>query len=78
MDGVTGTVQERMRGGYKTEKYSMMFWMNLFSGVLLSGSILLSHDLLKFIHFVQRYPFVLQRIALLSAAGACGQVSYYS
>uniref|UniRef100_A0A914Y1Q2 Solute carrier family 35 member B1 n=1 Tax=Panagrolaimus superbus TaxID=310955 RepID=A0A914Y1Q2_9BILA len=74
MDGVTGTVQERMRSGYKTEKYSMMFYMNFFSGVLLSGSIVFSHDLFKFIDFVQRYPFVLQRIALLSIAGACGQV----
>jgi UDP-galactose transporter B1 len=74
MDGVTGTVQEKMRAGYKTEKYSMMFYMNFFSGVLLSGSILFSHDLFKFINFIQRYPFVLQRLALLSIAGACGQV----
>jgi UDP-galactose transporter B1 len=74
MDGVTGTVQEKMKNGYKTEKYSMMFYMNFFSGVFLFGSILFSHDLFKFVDFIQRYPFVLQRIALLSVAGAVGQV----
>uniref|UniRef100_A0A7E4VF54 UAA transporter n=1 Tax=Panagrellus redivivus TaxID=6233 RepID=A0A7E4VF54_PANRE len=74
LDGVTATLQERMRSSYKTEKWAMMFFMNLFSAVILSGTIVVSHDLTKFYEFIQRYPYVLQRIALLSIAGSFGQV----
>ena len=74
MDGVTGTLQERMKNGYRTEKWTMMFYMNLFSAVILTGSIIAFHDLFRFINFIQAYPDVIQKICYLSAAGACGQI----
>lgn len=74
MDGVTGTIQEKMKAGYKVEKWSMMFYMNLFSAIILTGSIFAFHDLFNFLGFVQKYPYVIQRIGLLSIAGAFGQI----
>ena len=52
----------------------MMFCMNLFSAVFLTGSIFAFHDLSRFLNFIHAYPDVIWKICYLSVAGACGQI----
>uniref|UniRef100_A0A915EKU3 Uncharacterized protein n=1 Tax=Ditylenchus dipsaci TaxID=166011 RepID=A0A915EKU3_9BILA len=73
MDGVTGAVQDRIRNNYTTEKWSMMFFMNLFSSVFLFITLIVSGELMQFISFVNTYPFVLREMFMFAVAGALGQ-----
>lgn len=73
MDGVTGAVQDRIRHSYSTEKWSMMFFMNLFSSVFLGTTLVLTGELVQFFNFVNAYPFVLREMVMFAVAGALGQ-----
>jgi len=73
MDGVTGATQDKIRHNYHTEKWSMMFFMNLFSSVFLAVTLATTGELWKFFDFVQAYPYVLQEMVLFAIAGAMGQ-----
>ncbi|KAE9552322.1 hypothetical protein FO519_004447 [Halicephalobus sp. NKZ332] len=73
MDGVTGTIQERMKAGFRVEKWTMMFYMNLFSAIILMGPIVF-YDLSRFFNFIYVYPDVIWKICYLSIAGVFGQI----
>jgi hypothetical protein len=74
MDGVTGAVQDRIRHYYHTEKWNMMFFMNLISTVFIGISVVITGELWKFVSFVQDYPYVMNEMIMFSVAGAIGQV----
>ena len=74
MDGVTGAVQDRIRHYYHTEKWHMMFSMNLISTIFIGASVVLTGELAKFFVFVQNYPYVINEMMMFSVAGAVGQV----
>jgi len=73
MDGATGAIQDRIRHSYHTEKWSMMFAMNLFSSIFLAVTLTISGELKALSEFVERYPYVLNEMLLFAAAGAAGQ-----
>jgi len=73
MDGVTGAVQDRIRHYYHTEKWNMMFYMNLISTVFIGSSVIITGELSKFAAFVQEYPYVMNEMVMFSVAGAIGQ-----
>lgn len=74
MDGVTAAIQDRIRHGYITDKWSMMFFLNLFATVVFGATLMLSGELVAFLSFVQRYPFVLREMVIFSLMSALGQV----
>lgn len=74
MDGVTGAVQDKIRYNYITEKWSIMFYMNLFSSLFLAITILISGEISGFFNFVSKYPYVLREMFFFAFAGATGQV----
>lgn len=76
MDGVTGAVQDRIRHNYTVEKWSMMFFMNLFSSLFLVVTLTISGELIKFFVFVSTYPFVLEEMVIFAISGAIGQVYF--
>lgn len=78
MDGVTGAVQDRIRHYYHTEKWNMMFYMNLISSVFLGAGALVTGEFVSFIAFIQTYPNVLTLMLVFAACGAAGQVISYS
>lgn len=73
MDGVTAAIQDRIRHGYITDKWSMMFFLNLFATIVFGATLLLSGELVAFVSFVQRYPFVLREMIIFSLMSALGQ-----
>lgn len=77
MDGVTGAVQDRIRHYYHTEKWNMMFFMNLISTVFIGSSVLITGEFSKFFAFVQDYPYVMKEMLIFSIAGAVGQVRFF-
>jgi UDP-galactose transporter B1 len=73
MDGFTGATQDRIRHGYITDKWSMMFYMNLFATIFLGVSLTVTGELNKFFAFVQQYPYIVREMLLFSITGALGQ-----
>ncbi|KAL0126875.1 hypothetical protein PUN28_005317 [Cardiocondyla obscurior] len=73
MDGLTGAVQERMKAEHNSKSGHMMLNMNLWSAIFSGIVILVSGELVKFIHFLQKYPFAIWQITTFSIAGAIGQ-----
>jgi drug/metabolite transporter (DMT)-like permease len=74
LDGFTGVFQEKMRGeNYKTTEHNMMYNMNLYGCVILSGMILFTGEIWEFVSFVSQYPLVLSQIGLYGACSAIGQ-----
>lgn len=76
MDGVTGAVQDRIRHYYHTEKWNMMFYMNLISTVFVGISVVITGELWKLFSFVQDYPYVMNEMIMFSIAGSVGQVEF--
>lgn len=74
MDGLTGGLQDRMRGDYKTKFSPMMLFMNFWSSILLLVVVLVVGEVWPFIDFVQRYPAILTDIFWFSILSALGQV----
>jgi len=52
MDGATGAIQDRIRHSYHTEKWSMMFAMNLFSSIFLAVTLTISGELKALSEFI--------------------------
>lgn len=76
MDGVTGAVQDKIRQNYTTEKWTIMFYMNMFSSMFLFFTSLISGEIFGLVEFIGKYPFVLSDMLLFAAAGAAGQVIF--
>jgi len=73
LDGLTGASQDKMRTDFKTQSHPMMFNVNKWSIVILGIAIATSGELLSFIGFCGRYPYVLWNMVLFSIASAMGQ-----
>jgi len=73
MDGVTGAIQDRQRASYKVKSHHMMLHMNLWSLLYNSIGLLLTGELISFVLFVQKFPFVMMDMILFSFASAFGQ-----
>ncbi|KAI1289703.1 Solute carrier family 35 member B1 [Halotydeus destructor] len=74
MDGVTGAVQERMKGEHQTKPAHMMFNMNLWSSLMLGVALVATGEVYQFYDFVARFPFVIWNIFLFSVLSALGQL----
>eukprot|EP00466_Bigelowiella_natans_P011919 jgi/Bigna1/55988/estExt_Genewise1Plus.C_790019 len=66
-DGLTSTLQEKIfRGRYRLTHYNQMLYVNLFSGFLALGLVMIKGDLmLNFFGFVARHPACMYDIGLL-------------
>jgi len=73
MDGLTGAIQDKMNANHKTHPHTMMYNMNLWSCVYLFGAIMATGEVIEFMIFVQKFPFVIWNMLLLSVLGAVGQ-----
>lgn len=73
MDGLTSTIQERMRGEHKTKSGHMMLNMNVWSSLFSGFVILATGEIIEFINFLQRHPSAFSHIMTLSLCGALGQ-----
>jgi len=73
MDGLTGAVQDRMRAEHQSKSGHMMLSMNLWSTLFSGVALILSGEGLQFIHFVNKYPAVMNHILTFSIASALGQ-----
>ncbi|XP_030829064.1 solute carrier family 35 member B1 [Strongylocentrotus purpuratus] len=72
-DGLTGAIQENMRGRFQTRPHHMMFSMNAWSILYLGIAIFVTGEVFEFIPFVLRHPSVLPNIVLFGLASAFGQ-----
>ena len=63
-----------MKGEHQTKPGHMMLQMNLWSTLFLGIGIIGTGEVLSFIEFVNRYPFVLWNIFLFSIMSALGQL----
>ena len=74
MDGLTGGLQDRMRGEHKTRFSPMMLYMNVWSTLFLGIAIILTSEIWSFIEFIQRFPLVINDIFWFSVLSALGQL----
>lgn len=74
MDGLTGAVQERMKGEYHTKSGHMMYKMNLWSTFFLLAVTLISGELFECIDFIKQHNNLITKIALFSSLSAIGQL----
>ncbi|XP_020891867.1 solute carrier family 35 member B1-like [Exaiptasia diaphana] len=72
-DGLTGAIQDRMRGEHHVQSHHMMFNMNLWSIGILGLSIVTTGELFAFVTFCEKYPYVLAYMLTFSCASAIGQ-----
>ncbi|XP_014681326.1 PREDICTED: LOW QUALITY PROTEIN: solute carrier family 35 member B1-like [Priapulus caudatus] len=73
LDGVTGAMQDRMRGYHSTKGHHMMLNINLWSTLYLAFAVVLTGELFAFIPFAQRHPHVLLNMLLFGVTSALGQ-----
>ncbi|CAG8433903.1 12134_t:CDS:1 [Ambispora gerdemannii] len=75
MDGVTNATQDQIFHKYKVTGQQMMLSMNLFSGTLMFGWLLIpwNLELGNAVAFCLEYPAVIKDIMLFSLCGALGQ-----
>lgn len=74
MDGLTGAIQDRMRAAGKPSGQQMMLAMNGWSSIMSAVALLGTGELMDFVSFTARYPFVWVNLALLALTGAIGQL----
>lgn len=73
LDGLTGASQDKMRVESQTNAHRMMFNVNRWSILYLGAAVIYSGELLDFVGFVGRYPYVIWNIVLFGMASALGQ-----
>uniref|UniRef100_A0A0N4ZXF8 UAA transporter n=1 Tax=Parastrongyloides trichosuri TaxID=131310 RepID=A0A0N4ZXF8_PARTI len=72
-DGTTGALQDRMRRDHYSDKWGMMFFMNMFSSIYLCVYTIYSGELFGFYGFVKKHMEAFYLIMSLSCASALGQ-----
>ncbi|CAG8518707.1 1272_t:CDS:1 [Funneliformis mosseae] len=75
IDGITNSKQDQIFEKFKITGQQMMFFMNLFCGLLMFIYLLspINHELNNAIEFCMKYPKVLEDILFFSLCGALGQ-----
>lgn len=74
MDGLTGAIQDRMRASSQPSAQQMMLAMNGWSSIMSAVAILCTGELMQFIDFTSKYPFVWLNLCVLALTGAFGQL----
>lgn len=74
LDGLTGTIQEKLRSIHEVSAHHMMYAVNTFSAVYLIVAVVVTGELSEVLAFIQRHPEVLLNIAVFSVSSAIGQV----
>lgn len=74
MDGFTGGIQDRINSIYSPTAKHMMFSINAFSTIFLFIVVIARQEIVDFIAFATRYPFVIWQMALLALTGSIGQL----
>ncbi|CAG8576088.1 2118_t:CDS:1 [Dentiscutata heterogama] len=75
IDGVVCSTQDQIFSKYKIKGQHMMFFMNLFSGILMACWLInpWNQELFNAITFCKNYPNIIKDILLFSLCGALGQ-----
>lgn len=74
MDGFTGAIQDRIRSEHEVRFAPLMYNINLWASIMLGCATLSTGELADFVHFVKKYPIVMQEIIWFSILSALGQV----
>jgi len=77
MDGVTASIQEKMKTKFNTKSLHLMYNLNLWSVLYLAIIAAVTGELLSFLNFVSKYPIILYNIFIFSMSSAIGQVHYH-
>lgn len=75
LDGLTGSIQEKLRSTHEVSAHHMMYAVNVFSAVYLMVAVLVSGEHTRVATFIQNHPQVLLNIAIFSVSSAIGQVT---
>ncbi|TRY96502.1 hypothetical protein DNTS_031544 [Danionella cerebrum] len=73
LDGLTGVVQDHMRGRYQTGANHMMLHVNVWSTLVLGIAVLWSGEVWEFLAFTERYPNIVYNILWFGITSALGQ-----
>ncbi|CAG8666730.1 2079_t:CDS:1, partial [Scutellospora calospora] len=75
IDGITNSTQDQMFNKYKITGKQLMFYMNLFSGILMSFWLLnpFNNELFNALTFCKNYPNIIIDILLFCLCGSLGQ-----
>lgn len=74
MDGLLGAIQERIRSASQPSAQQMMLAMNGWSTIMTAVAIICTWEIMPFIEFTSKYPFVWLNLGLLALTGAIGQL----
>ena len=74
LDGLTGTIQDKLRSAHKVSAYHMMYALNTLSSVYLMVAIVVTGEHRRVVEFLRNRPQVLLNIAVLSISDVIGQV----
>lgn len=74
LDGFTGAIQERMRSEHHTKSGHMMYSMNVWSILFVGVGTIITGEIWMFMHFVEKYPYVLYNMTIFSIMSALGQL----
>ena len=75
MDGVTASIQEKIKSKFQTKSLHLMYNLNIWSVLYLFLIVTVSNEISFFIHFIQKYPILLYNILIFSISSAVGQVT---
>ncbi|ESN96954.1 hypothetical protein HELRODRAFT_85944 [Helobdella robusta] len=73
LDGVTGGVQDKIRSQHKIKTHTMMLHMNLWSSLFLFIGLIVTGELVSFIGFASRHPWIIFQLLTFSICSAVGQ-----
>jgi len=78
MDGLTGGVQERIRGESRPTGQQMMKASNGWSTLFLAVALIVTREAFQFLEFAHRHPSVISNLLILGLTQAVGQMFLYS
>ncbi|CAF0909293.1 unnamed protein product [Adineta ricciae] len=76
-DGLTGSIQDKIRDAHRVQAFHMMFSMNTWSCLWASIGVFATGEIFGLYNFLTIYPEVMTRMVLLGIAGACGQIGIF-
>ncbi|KAL1464216.1 hypothetical protein WDU94_003883 [Cyamophila willieti] len=77
LDGITGSVQERMKQEYETKSGYFMANINKWSSLYLGLAMLGFQEFLNFVRFVQAHPVTFSFLGVVTVCSALGQMFIY-
>ncbi|XP_060527203.1 solute carrier family 35 member B1 homolog [Cylas formicarius] len=78
LDGLTGAIQERIRADAKPSGIQMMRASNGWSSIYMIAVALLTNEVVIFLKFASRYPFVYYNLLAIGITSGIGQLFLYS